>query len=134
MDELEPLDVEAWFQAVRLLMARAKASTCDLEQQVRHLFHLMQLAPRPLRDFLTPVCGETELEVLLESGALESAALRLIAPSVKFSVARNCDERVLATVNFPGGEAAGFAASAHLASAVVQAWTQSVVLLESHAT
>jgi hypothetical protein len=73
-EEVEPLEPGLWFRRIEMI---AKGELGSIENSLRHAAHLAQLAPRPLRGHVGLAIDEDEFEVLLNSGAFDSAARRL---------------------------------------------------------
>jgi hypothetical protein len=128
---IEPLDSQTWFREIEALLDRARRSLIDVEEQLRHAYHLMQMAPSPIREIIRPACDESRFEQLLDCAAFESAALALIPEPLKYSIARECDTRVLAAVALPGDDTGHFSAADGCASALLQAWALSIASLKA---
>lgn len=127
---IKPLDAATWFRAINSFSERARESAFDLEDQLRHAYHLMQMAPLPIRQIVKPACDEVKFEQFLACEAFETAVLALVPAPLKYSAARGCDMLVLATVALPGDDTGNFAAAEEFASALLQAWIRSVMALE----
>lgn len=130
MHFIEPLESGTWFRTIDSLSHRSRRSAGDLEEQLRHAYHLAQMAPLPIREVVQPKCDEVRFEQFLACGAFESAALALIPAPLKYSVARGYDTMVLATVALPGDDTGNFASAEEFASALLQAWVRSVMALQ----
>ena len=127
---IDPLEPEAWFRAMGALSERARRSAADLEEQLRHSYHLLQMTPLPIREIIDPPCDEIDFERFLACGAYETAALSLIPAPLKYSAARGEGPMVVATVALPGDDVGTFASSESIGSALLQAWAQSMASLE----
>lgn len=88
--EIEPLEPGMWFEHTAKLLERFKSSKDDedLEAALRRAYFLLQLAPRPLREFLRPAISESRFEAFIDVGAFDSAAIGLIAEPAAIEVAR----------------------------------------------
>ena len=91
-DDIEPLEPGHWIRSFRQLAMRRLDDEADLERALRHAFHLVQLAPRPLRQIIHCTSSEAEFEALLETGAFDAAALRLLGNRTRYSLSRFSDE------------------------------------------
>lgn len=77
---MESLDLALWLHTVARLRDRHLASTgADLESQLRHAYHLMQLAPRHLARLQTDL-AEDLFEDLLGQEQFARAAAALAGP------------------------------------------------------
>jgi hypothetical protein len=73
--DLEPLDVEAWFERIEMIATGLIERT---EHGLRHAFHLLQLTPREFRPPQYWQLNEQAFEALLDGGQLETAARQLL--------------------------------------------------------
>ena len=134
MAHIEPLEPHAWFRAIRnLLDQAASAASSEQERLVRHTFHLCQLTPGPLKDFVRAELEEDELESLLASGALERAATAIVGSPMILEVVRHEGWMFEARVRLPGQREASSCKSGEVAAGIVAAWAQCLVDLEERA-
>lgn len=133
--DIEPLEPAMWFEQIERLYVRRNAETeCGSCAPFRTAFHLLQLAPRPLRCVLPAEHDERAIESLLERGALLEAAIALFGAPLGVSLARDAEtEHFEATVVIPGARASGSDAGAHPASALLGAWCQASIALKKPA-
>jgi hypothetical protein len=100
--DIEPLETGTWLRQLRKLAASLPQSEEALVRSLRQSFYLAQLTPRPLRHVVGCSVAERELERLLESGELLTAALALVGDRLNYSLTRlDGGERIEAEVWFP---------------------------------
>jgi len=134
VDDIEPLEPATWFRAIaRLERWRVRSTEDELDRLLRHTFHLIQLAPRPLRSIIRSDLSEARLEMLLECQAQESAAMGLVGQPMRYGLARLTTGHFEAKVWFRESAEPKKAHSTSLASALLGAWTESIVSLEARA-
>lgn len=130
--DIEPLDARLWFEALERLAHRLESEPVSaLERQLRHAFHLRQLAPRPLRTLLRATCGEDEYEATLERGDYAGAAEALVGPPLTHSVHRFGNEKVEVAVFLPGNPIPVSFSSETFPSALLGAWLRSLQTLKA---
>jgi hypothetical protein len=83
-EDIEPLEPRVWTQRIGQLADWSITDEAGIERTLRHAFHLVQLAPRPLRHLIHCTCSEREFETLLDARAFDAAALRLIGHRTPF--------------------------------------------------
>jgi|GEM_PF-7102430 len=100
---LEPLHPEAWLDACRRFhYSLQHAPAEDQAQNIRRLFHLLRLAPVPLRDLFTPSISEKLFEQILAECQL-LASISLINPSLSVTLDKNVNEPdVKLSLTYPG--------------------------------
>ena len=131
--DIEPLEPGLWLHQWQRLAARLIETVEDLERALRHAFHLVQLAPRPLRPIVNCHASEDEFEAFLEAGAMETAMFELIGDRLGFSLGRAAgDEAVVAEILPPGGQMFG-ASGRSPVEALFQAWLRYLAALEDAA-
>lgn len=129
--DIEPLDARLWFEALERLARRLESEPVSaLERQLRHAYHLRQLAPRPLRTLLRPTCGEDEYEATLERGDLAGAAEALVGPPLTHSMRRSGKE-VEVAVFLPGNPLPMSFSAETFPSALLGAWLCSLQTLKA---
>ena len=84
--DIEPLEPAHWFARFRSLQARTLDDPNVLGASLRHAFHLVQLAPRPLRHIVRCDLTELQFEELLLGDQFFPAVLALVAPALEYSV------------------------------------------------
>jgi hypothetical protein len=98
-EDIEPLEPGLWTQRLEQLARWPLGDEAGIERLLRHAFHLVQLAPRPLRHLVHCTCAEAEFEILLEARAFDAAALRLIGHRTPFILKKTAgDEGATAEV------------------------------------
>ena len=134
MDDIEPLEPAMWFRAIaRLEHRRVRSTEDELDRLLRHAFHLIQLAPCPLRSIIRSELSEERFEMLLESQAQESAAVGLVGQPMRYGLVRLTTGHFEAKVWLKDSVEPTTAHSTSWASALLGAWTQSIVSLETRA-
>lgn len=91
-EKLEPLHPEAWLDSCRQFrhsLQRQPAN--DHAPNIRRLFHLLRLAPAPLRPWFTPSVSEKLFEQMLAECEL-LASIALINPKLGIMLNRNIDD------------------------------------------
>lgn len=134
VQDIEPLAPEPWFGALQRLTERQRASGPQaVESLLRHGFHLVQLAPGPLKDIVRCETSEASFEILLDKGAFDSAAIALVSPPLCYEIRGTCVQgrrRVQARVNLAEAETRRCDASGDtIAGALVGAWSSFLVEL-----
>lgn len=137
--EIEPLEPELWFAALAQLSRRlASAAGSGVENLLRHAYHLVQLAPAPLRTVLRCELDEASFEALLESGAVDSAAVALVGPPAGFSLrcTTGSQRRIFqASVNIAGqSKPPADTSSESLACALLGAWVDALLALKQRSS
>ena len=127
---IEPLEAETWFRAFRALGVRASGTPNDLEAQLRHAYHLVQLVPHPLQEIIRVDCDEEKFEAFLTCEAFCSAALSLVSPPLGYSITQFEDSQIRASITLPGRENGTVANGSTLGRALLKAWTQCLISLE----
>lgn len=89
-----PLSPELWLGRLSLLKERVSTSSFDIEQALRHGFHLSLLAPGPFANLLGASCDEGRFEHLLEKKQYDAAA-DILTASDFFDI----------SINVPNGQA-----------------------------
>lgn len=126
---IEPLMPSLWFERILKI---ANGQLGSVENGLRHAFHLLQLAPVPFKRALTSESDEDGFEALLEAGAFDAAARRLAGDSTAVTVeAVGEGGNYRATINFPNRGCAISGRGDNEASAILNAWTSSILDLRS---
>lgn len=102
-EDIEPLETGLWTQRIGQLAGWPVADQAGMERILRHAFHLVQLAPRPLRHLIHCTCAEGEFETLLEAGAFDAAALRLIGHRTPFILRKTAGDEGATAEAWQGG-------------------------------
>lgn len=137
-NSIEPLEPTIWFASFESVSQRARGlSGQPPEQLLRHVFHLLQLTPGPLKDLFEPGTSEAEFERLLECGAYIDAVFALIGPGLgyKLSKARGNfgESRVAFTISLGDENLSYRAESTHLAVAFLIAFSDCIRSLAASA-
>ena len=131
MDFIEPLEPTLWFDAIRKLAYRLDRTGVDeLESQLRHAYHLLQLTPRPLRSMIRSDLNETKFEQLLESRAFGIAAEALVGSPMAYTVSRLKEDLFEAQVSLPVQSVPTTVQSYDRVATLLSAWALCLVTLE----
>jgi hypothetical protein len=129
---IEPLDPQSWFRALGKMAERVgEASSDQHESLLRHAFHLLQLAPRPLRSLVRTDLTEAQYEQLLDCEAFESAAVGLVGHPMTYAIFRLKADLFEAQASLPGPARPILVRAPTLALALLAAWAQCLVALEA---
>jgi hypothetical protein len=130
-DSIEPLGLKTWFTSVGRLSARAVADPAALGSALRHAYHLVQLAPHPLRTAVSAALSERAFEDLLEAGIHDIAAQALVGSPAGLALVRQpASKAIFAEVRFPDGSSAGCGQGRTIARAILQAWCRAALALD----
>lgn len=137
--EIEPLEPDLWFAALaQLSRRRAAAAGGGVETLLRHAYHLVQLAPAPLRTVVRSDLDEVSFEALLECEAFDSAAMALVGPPAGFTLrcATGSRRRLFhASVQIDGQpKPLAEAPMESLACALLGAWINALLALRQRST
>lgn len=126
---IEPLDPATWFLRVeRLLDFAGKLDDERHDVVIRTAYHLVVLAPGPLRELFPRSIDEDGIEALLECGGHESAILALIGRKVAFRAERESGSDIVEVVmSLEPDSIAVKGRHETLAMAMLKAWAQSLV-------
>jgi hypothetical protein len=132
--EIEPLEPDLWFGAIERLSRKLPADNGgELENMLRHGFHLVQLTPGPLKGTVRCEIGEEAFEELLDLGAFDTAALALLGSPMCFELVCSLDRGrrvVTGKAWLPGQDGRPTVASGDsLAAALVHAWAKCLIAL-----
>lgn len=94
-EHVEPLAADLWFQQLEKV---AEGSFRSTENALRHMSHLLQLAPAEFRPLIRLPVEEDRFEALLQAGKTDTAARVLIAEPASLSIALNLDGGFHATI------------------------------------
>ena len=123
-EEIEPLDAILWFKQAEKLLAKLDGVESDeqLSEVLRQAYHLLQLTPRPLRQFLRVNLDEATFDDMLEVGAGDAAALALVRVPLGLDLVRRETSLVYeAGIWLPGQEEIVRHTAPSLANAVLGA-------------
>lgn len=88
-EQFEPLSVELWLRELGRLSDWCEEASGNVDQHaVMRAFHLAALAPEGLRRFAMSAIPLSELESLLDSGAVEDACRAVIGSHARVDVER----------------------------------------------
>lgn len=129
--DVEPMEPRSWFRMLGKLAEQLEGAASDRhEPLLRHAYHLLQLAPRPLRCMIRSDLPEARYEQLLDCGAFESAVLGLVGHPMTYEVAKLQADLHEAEVRLPGQVKPTLARGASAPMALLAAWTQCLVSLD----
>ena len=130
--DVEPLEPRSWFRMIGKLADQLENAPSDRhEPLLRRAYHLLELAPRPLRGMIRSDLTEARYEQLLDCGALESAAVGLVGHPMTYEIARLGANLHEAEVRLPGQVKPALARGASAPMALLAAWTQCLVSLNA---
>lgn len=100
---LEPLHPEVWLASFRSFrQSLQRSNKLDYAKDIRRLFHILRLAPAPLRPLFVPGISEKLFEQMLEECEI-LASLSLINHALDVTFHRHSDHPdVKITLTFPG--------------------------------
>ena len=128
--DIEPLEVEFWFEQVSSLLGQQidTESDVDVESSLRRAFYLLLLAPTPLKPYIHSTLEEQAFERLLECEAFESAALGLISEGAGIQLSRQLDSGVFEANTWFNGQSqdSNHASSSCAAHAILCSWLTSI--------
>lgn len=125
-DDIEPLPPELWFERIEAIARRELGET---ENCLRHAFHLLQLTPREFRPREYGKLDEAGYEALLDSGELEAAARTLVAAPTLSVTTKTAGTGVKVAIRCNTLERMVIGEGASVADAILQAWTQCLLML-----
>ena len=125
--EIEPLDPHLWFERIEMI---SNGELQQIENALRHAGHLAQLAPIAFRTHVGLSIAEAEFEALLESGDFDAAA-RCLQPGVSYLEPQAQGLRVSVAIKSLLLERTFEGRGETLASAILSAWTASLLALRS---
>lgn len=123
-DDIEPLAPDHWLRRMAHLATRPLDEDDDLERALRHAFHLVRLAPRPLRHIIRAASDEAEFEALLDARNFEAAVLRLVGEHMPYALHTSSDGGVSAQAWYADQHDRHSAAGRSAAAALLRAWLQ----------
>lgn len=130
-DSIEPLGVKTWFGSVDRLRTKAIGDSLSIGSALRHAYHLVQLAPHPLRTSISAALSERAFEELLDAGIHDIAAQALVGAPAGFALVRQPDSKtIFAEVRFPDGGRPGCGQGRTIARAILQAWCRAALALD----
>jgi hypothetical protein len=130
--DVEPLEPRSWFRMIGKLAAQLEGAPSDRhEPLLRHAYHLLELAPRPLRGMIRSDLTAARYEQLLDCGALESAVVGLVGHPMAYEVARLRTDLHEAEVRLPGQVKPTLARGPSAPIALLAAWTQCLASLNA---
>lgn len=129
--DVEPLEPSIWLEQLRNLAAWPQASEEGLAPPLRRAFHLVQLAPRPLRHIVVCNVSEEQFDKWVDTGAMLSAAVALIGDELSYTLSHMEQAyRVEAEVWLPNECQVGRAAEGSPAHALFNAWLACLCALQ----
>lgn len=132
----EPLEPHTWFaQIERIAEGLSSLDGEAPDACIRRAFHIVNLAPAPLRDLIQPAPAEEVMERFLACGAYSSAALSLINDNMGLKITRDPKSRqIRAEISLPDGEATGTSEHDTVERTVLMAWAKCLLALRQAAT
>lgn len=122
--DIEPLEPVAWLTALDHLTRQTPRGEEALVRALRRAFHLVQLAPRPLRHVLASSATEADFEGFLAKGALLQAVEALVGEGLGSGMRTTAAGEVRAEVRFIDGTASAEASAPSAALALFAAWSE----------
>ena len=133
MDKSHPesLHPETWFARLqRMADAIDDLDNAKSETLIRQAYHIVRLAPGPLRHLFRSELAEEDLEGLLNCGAFESAMFELMSPPLALDISRDLhSDEIHAKIAIDDDEVCGSGAHASAAKAALSAWTHCLMKL-----
>lgn len=125
-DNIEPLDPHTWFARLAKLLRDATLTEPGFQDKViRQAYHLIKLAPGPLRVSLPADFDEQRVESMLECDAFESAVMVLVGLETSFTVQKDAGVNEMSVVvSLEAGSAPGHGRHESGAMAMIQAWAR----------
>jgi hypothetical protein len=123
---IEPLEASLWVARFDLMAERLRKESQPLEPVLRHVFHLIQLAPLMSRHLLAIAVPEKLFEALLDARCYDAAALALVGRGMSLSVRHRPGAHVAVTVALGEEGASGKGEGAELARAFLRAYCRCV--------
>jgi hypothetical protein len=123
---LEPLSPAIWFARIdRLLDVANKFEGDSPDVAIRMAYHLVALAPGPIRELFPAVMDEGAMEKLLGSGGYESAVFALVGREVAFKAERTTRSAMVeASLELDPHQIFGTGQHRTFAVAMLKAWAQ----------
>jgi hypothetical protein len=100
---MERTDVEAWSETIKQLMFNCELKTSEPADLLVGTYHLLATGPRSICGPIRPKISRSELQQLLDCGAFESAALRLLS-RCSYMLSRSSEGLIIASVVIPASE------------------------------
>ena len=126
---IEPLEPGTWLLQLSKLAESARAAEADFATSLRRAFHLVQLAPRPLRNIIVCLVSEREFERLLETGAFLKATVALVGDRVSYRLTRAESDRTEAEVQCQDDQPSGYGVGSSAPLALFTAWLEWLLTL-----
>ena len=100
---MDGTDIGEWADRVEDLLVQCEGRAADPARLLEDLYRLLETGPERVCGSLRPEMSRSALQGLLDAGASESAALRLMGRST-YMLSRGGEGMVIASVLTPGGE------------------------------
>lgn len=129
---MEPLDPVIWLESLKKLRAACEqADPLEDRAHVRQAFHLLRLAPAPLREMLEPAIDEPLFETVLAQST-DLAALALLGNALEYELTQHGPgaDHALA-LRLPGASVGASADFHSLPQVVVIALCSAIIALSS---
>ena len=122
----DPLSPELWFQRLHYIADQFSSNPEEnIERFLRHMVHLAQLAPGPLRDLSRPRIDENSFEFLVAAENYDAASFGLIADLATCSIRYDEQSRIFsAAIGLPALAITVELMADTAARAVLTAWVQ----------
>lgn len=129
--DIEPLDPATWFARVeRLLDTTERMDGGSPDFAIRKAYHLVNLAPGPLRTLLPAQIDEQAMERMLDCGGYETAVMALIGPTTSFAAEKKAGEgTVTVEMTLQPHSINGRGHHESCAKAMLNAWAECLVNL-----
>ena len=93
VNDQNTLDATTWFERMGRLVEGLNDKNGRPDRHIRKAYHLLCLAPTPIKRMLPDPIPESRLESLLECGAYESAVICILGGAGHVTVTTSGDER-----------------------------------------
>lgn len=122
---------DLWHQRLLFVKDRIEdGSDADIERSLRHMFHLSQIAPGPFIHLARPRIEENILELFLDKGNYEAAALGLVSDLAICRVSYDCKlDSYSAAIALPILSLAVEAATKSPATATLSSWVKCFIAI-----
>lgn len=100
---MNKIGFERWFAQLEDVLDRCEIASLGPAEALSETYFLLETGPADVCGPIKPAISRAALQVLLESGAFESAALRLVG-KCGYMLSRTNEQLAIASVVLPNGE------------------------------